>query len=742
MRVSQDQRLVHAFVGSGFAIGGGVYCLCILGEMGTYGFVPAVIAAIMFTGAYLMRDPIKEKVGGLVLLFGVVFLFMTFNQVTGSMVSRYSIDLGSEDLNFAIVDRAIYTVTAVLGGTYGLMGAIDGVFEKDVFLRALSSWHIPQITALLNAGITGFSLLWIAFYLMIVRHPIESLLYLPMAAGAMIAFFVAWWALSRRKCIGVVVIGNFLCALLSGFLSLLDFIYLPLCVLNLLSNAALIATTNEELTFTPRWKPRDKKFEIASIFLVIGAVGIVPLPFIIGTWPATTITVPKGQEADVMEIHWAIGSEQKGDWDWYTQPEVLNTLLTINGNTSNWGINVSVVVPYIREMREQPAFGDVIVDIMENLTSASITWDIMPVIENSVFGSVDEYLWDGNIDRFRRFYDDMREWLRSEGIINYVGDGPNLSQDYRGLVLDLERTQQISGSITNLVMEYMDGPESHVLASNNMVDFLAYCRSKENFIAGAFFDFHIFDFVDMDDAQQEFFKISIVPPTDWDHIASMVYQTGPGSNLSVLAYANDMNYHFGDRGVPYVVTMNSDYEDILTRFRIMKNTGFPRVGAWAMHELFFNGTSNDPDDPEFNNTDHDLFNVDRPHRATNGSRDTWTFQKFIQLHEDLGQDVDVTFTFDQLQSENLYYQLALLLDIWLVRRPIYTSWPIMGSRMPNPAYPQIETFTTLCIVTFIVIGFFVVYIAWDPYHRKPKERTQKLDATTAALLGRKGEGSV
>jgi hypothetical protein len=65
---------------------------------------------------------------------------------------------------------------------------------------------------------------------------------------------------------------------------------------------------------------------------------------------------------------------------------------------------------------------------------------------------------------------------------------------------------------------------------------------------------------------------------------------------------------------------------------------------------------------------------------------------------------------------------------------VYTSWPIMGTRMPNS---QFEIYTILCVVTFVVIGFFAFYVAWDPYHRKPKDKTQKLDATTAALLGRK-----
>jgi len=715
MRFDNNKRLLNAFLGSFYVLGGGVYCLFL--QMGTYNFVPLVIGVMMLAGANLMRDPAKERAGGLLELLGVVFLLATFNNMTHAMVSTFSLDIG-EQLNFGIVDRMITTTLFVLGCTYGLIGSIDGVIEKDMFLKYLQQWHVPKITMLLNGSLTAFALLWVAFYVMIARHPVESLLFFPMAGGAMIGFFIGWWALNRRKCIGAVVIGNFACALLFGFLSLLDFIYLPLCMLNILSNETLIASTNSEFTFMPRWKPRDRTFEIASICLAISALIIAPLPFFIGKWPATQITVTSGNEAPMMEIHWAYGSEQTADWDWIVRPEIVDMIKTINGNSSNLGINISVVIPLVRDV-----FNSTVAGYLNQLYAEGIIFDIMPIVDSSQYGLSDEYIYDGDIDRFGRIYNEMREWMNASGVIHYHGNGPNEWQKYRGLIVDLERTQQISGSISSLVMNYMGGPDPHVLGSNALSDLLNRFRSNnETYVAGAFFDFHIFDFVDMDDAQQEFFKISIVPPFNWDYIAGMIYQTGPGSNLSVLAYCNDMNYHFGDHGVPYAVTTDSDYEDILARLRIMKNTGFDHVGAWAMHELFFNGTN---------------FGVDRPHRAANGSADPWTPERFIQLHQDLANDTDVTFTFDEFQSTNTYMELTLLLDIWLVRRAIYTSWPIIGERLPNP---QFTTYTILCVVAFILIGFLIFYIAWDPYHKKPRQKNKPMDPTTGALPGKTGDG--
>ncbi|NMC03618.1 MAG: hypothetical protein GYA24_00325 [Candidatus Lokiarchaeota archaeon] len=706
-------------MGASFSLAAGVYCLFIIQQMGTYGFVPAIIGVVMLAGAVLMRDPVKEKTGGLVLLFGVILLFMTFNNMTNSMVSQFGLNLGSETLNLGIIDRAIVTVLLVLGGTYGLVGAIDGIFEKDVFFKFLQQWKVPRITMLLNASLTAFALLWLSFYIMITRHWIESMLFLPMAGAAIAAFFIGWWTINRGKSISIVVLGNILCAVLFGFLSLLDFIYLPLCMLNILSNGALISTTGDQVTFWPRMGkvPHVAPRAVLRVLMGVGLIGLVAgaaLPYIINTSPETTITVPASNRSDIMEINWAYGSEQTTDFDWITRPNILNMIKEINNNQSYYGCNISITVPVVREI-----FNDSVANIMKVLYANGITFDIMPIVDSSQFGLGDEYIHDGSINRYSKIYREMRQWLLAEGIVDPGNDTMPNERMYRALVVDLERTQQISGSISGLAMNYIGGPDPHVLGSNDLIKLMNEFKTNGEKVAGAFFDFHIFDFMDMDDAQQEFFKISIVPPFDWEYMAAMVYQTGPGSNLSVLAYANDMNYHFGDRGVPYVVTMDSDYNDILARFRILKNKGFPKVGAWAMHELFFNGTN---------------FGVDRSHKAANGSADTWTTQKFIQLHEDLRGNKDITFTFDQFQETNKYMMLAFLLDIWLVRRPIYTSWPIMGIRLPEP---QFDTFTILAIVGFIVVGFFTVYIAWNPFQARQKSREQKLDATTAALLGKK-----
>lgn len=689
MRHASEQRVKKAFIGSAFTIGAGVYCLFL--QMGTYNFVPLAIGLVMLAGANMLRDITKQRTGGVLVLFGVVLLFSSFNTMINTMVSSFDLNLGSERLNFGIIDRLIVTVLLVIGGTLGLIGGMDGILEKDEFLSLLRKWRVPEITMLLNGFLTAFIILWIPFYIAITRHPLESIMFFPLAAGALVGFFLGWWAINRRKSIGIAWLGNLLCALLFGFLSLFEFIYLPLCMLSILSNGALVSMTGQDITFWPRYTKRNKIFETATIPLAIAAVLIIPVPFLIGTWPAVTITVPAGLQQDVMEINWAIGSEQTTDFDWYTRNETIDMIQAINNNSATLGLNISVTVPLVREV-----FNSSFADILKALYANNITFDLMPIVDSSQFGLSDEYIHDESIHKFGKIYSEMRDWLHDEGIIN-KNTGFKM---YRALVVDLERTQQISGSINGLIMGYMSGPARHVLGSNELLRLMNEFKANGEDVAGAFFDFHIYDFFDWDDAQQEFFKISIVPPTDWEFMASMIYQSGPGSNMSVLGYANQMNYHFGDRAVPYIVTMNSDYADILTRFRILKNTGFSKVGAWAMHELFFNGS---------------LFGVNRAHKDASGNNDTWNATRFIQLHHDLAQDVDVSFQFTGFHSENTYYQLTLLLDAWLVRRPVYLSWPIMGQRIPNL---QFETWTALAILAYVMVAFFTVYIAWNPFGKK------------------------
>jgi len=152
VKYSKDQRILNAFLGSFFVIGAGVVCLFL--QIGL-NFLPLIIGGLMLLGANLMRDSVKEKNGGLLLLVSTVFLLLIANSIISEMADANSIHLGGVTINFAIFERAIVTTLFILGGAYAFIGGIDGMAEKDVILKQLEQWKIPHITMILNA--IGFS---------------------------------------------------------------------------------------------------------------------------------------------------------------------------------------------------------------------------------------------------------------------------------------------------------------------------------------------------------------------------------------------------------------------------------------------------------------------------------------------------------------------------------------------------------------------------------------------------------
>ncbi len=341
-----------------------------------------------------------------------------------------------------------------------------------------------------------------------------------------------------------------------------------------------------------------------------------------------------------------------------------------------------------------------VANIMLQLYNAGIVMDLMPIVDSSVLGYRDEYIHDDNIEEFKKVYKEMKEWLAAY----------NISHTYRSLVIDLERTTSIDAN--ELLLNWWSGQNNHMLGQKRLLDFMDELRSNGEKVSAAFFGFHLFDTMDLDDAQQDFFKISIVPPNNWEYIAAMIYQSGRGSNHSVYAYCQDMNYHFGDRSVPYAVTMRSSYDDVLTRLRIMKYAGFDKIGMWAMHELFANGTL-------FGMSGH---KNSTPSKDQNGKEipDPWTPEMFIKLHEDLSKDVELTYTFNGFNDEYSYELLILVWDLWLYRRPVYThGWPIMTTtRVPNK-------FTERWILTILAFAAMTVAICFVPWKLSKTKRSSK-----------------
>ncbi|MBD3188903.1 hypothetical protein GF325_18900 [Candidatus Bathyarchaeota archaeon] len=680
--------------------------------------LPLIFGAVVLLGAILMRDGKNEQTGGLLVLVGSLLMFIIFKDMVYAILSNTNLDLGSEELNFGVFERVIIIGTTVVGATFGLMAGIDGIAGESLVREKLQKIKIVHVTALVNALFTTFAVGWCAIYLFVARHPLESLIFFPAFGFLLAIFFINWYAINRKKHIGMVFVHNIICAGFFGFLTVLNFVWVIVVVLNILSNATLRSMTGPEITFFPRIRKRGHaRFPIVSYAVIGGMAFACVLPFML-PWEKIPITqtIPSGNEADIMEINWAYASEMKGNYEWIIQPEILQMMQDINGNTSTTGINISITVPLVRYLWENATLNSTIPQILDTLISAGIVVDLMPIVDATIFGERDEYIHDDNIGEFREIYYEMKEWLN-----NWSSTYPNVTE-YRAMVIDLERTTSID--INELLLNWWGGSDAHITGQNELIDLVGEMRDNGENVAAAFFGFHIFDFADLDDAQQEFFMISIVPPSNWDYIAAMIYQSGEGSFLSTHAYCNNMNYHFGSRGVPYTITTSSDYNDVLTRLKIMKNSGFEKIGAWAMHELFASDNESDPLSYFPGMDAHDP--------------EPWTIENFTQLHMDLGVDEDVTYEFNGYNSENTYEILALLLDMWLIRRSMYSGWPIMGNRLPNNF-----TLKWAIIITGLgVIAFFTFYIAWKPYYQKKKGKTRSSQSKVTPSTGSNGNPTI
>jgi hypothetical protein len=707
MEMQKTSRVKYALVGSGITFVAGIYCLFLTMAFPNYLYI--IFGGIMLAGAVAMKKGKNEQSCGILVLFSAVLILLTLNDLVYATLGDKILKIGSgpnDYITFSIIERFIVILLVLFGGSLALIGGFDALLMQDGFLKRLADFKVHYIMYLVNSILTIFAIGWVAFYLFITRTIIDSLLFLPIFIGLLALFFYGWRRLLQMKNLGYVLGFHLFCAIFFGFLTLLNFFYFTVAFLNVITIGVML-TANSDYRKSHRLSPKQRMVKTGIALITMALLGaFMTFPYYY-PWDATPILIEVPDNSQkVVEINWAYGSEMSTDWDWLARPEILNMITTINSNQDVWGINISVTVPLVRECFNA-TLGPIIAGILSDLYSNGVTIDLMPIVDSAVLGDKDEYIHDDNIDEFAKVYREMKAFLANWSI----------SDCYRSLVIDLERTTTIK--INELILNWMSGQNAHVQGQKKLTDFFNELRANGEKIAGAFFGFHIFDLVDLDDAQQDFFMISIVPPYDWDFIAAMIYQSGPGSNYSVYAYCQDMNYHFGDRGVPYAVTMRSSYDDILTRLRIMKNTGFPKIGMWAMHELFANGTN-------FGMSGH---KNSTPSKDSNGKEipDPWTTEMFMKLHEDLSKDGPVQFYFDGYQSENSYEMFTLVLDLWLYRRPVYThTWPVMGEWLPN----QFVFKTILVVIAYGAIAFSTFFMAWKPYRLSRKAKPQEAEKLT------------
>lgn len=318
-----------------------------------------------------------------------------------------------------------------------------------------------------------------------------------------------------------------------------------------------------------------------------------------------------------------------------------------------------------------------------NLTAAGIDVDFMPLLPKEKYFM---YINDATIQRFLKTYAICREFINRTG----------LGTLHRGIVIDTERDysnfDQVVANwwneglhargrelLTDLV-EDIKRDEYHWKTGTSLAEInqmsaaefdAAWAVLVDNMtthVSCATFQYHLDDFVDLDDEQQHFYEISILPPTTWDAVGVMTYDQGVNSEHNFYGYCRAIDYFFGDRGVPYLYSEDSE-ANILRKFQIAQNYGFEFVGMWAL------------------TSEYCYYQWNETNEWCGGFCDRFGWDALVRLADVLETPTTVEFEFDGSQWYKWTYMHALqLVDLYLVGPPVYEGWPIEGAtriRFPN-----------------------------------------------------------
>jgi hypothetical protein len=317
--------------------------------------------------------------------------------------------------------------------------------------------------------------------------------------------------------------------------------------------------------------------------------------------------------------------------------------------------------------------------------SHNIAVDLMPLVEREV------YINDYTIDRINKTITIMKRWLSINNI------------PHRGIVVDTERmwgkddetlmdfykkgfhddaVKKLGYMIKDLkVFEWQDKGLDKIYGPYTKENWTEYAvKSRKTMVASATFGLHVHDLFDGDDAQQNLFKISILPENvkdnpdmaEFDYVGIMTYETGDNSEHAVYGYCKAGDYFFGERNVPYIysgmdrmeefVNQPEVYlENLYRKFKIMQNYGYETIGIWALTNIHC-----------FSEWEKGwcggLYDFTRVFGGA---------QQMVDMFQRLNDNWNDTIYFNCTGSNFALTTVAVsLLDVYLPGKIRYTSWPI------------------------------------------------------------------
>ncbi len=527
--------------------------------------------------------------------------------------------------------------------------------------------------------------MWYAIYSTYIFTPEDGmigwLLTIVALAGAIVATYSAW---NKSSTLFLFLYFGFNFIVFSLF-SVMSPVWVIITILSGMGIISAVKVTNSNRKFIPRLRSTKAKAMVIVLMMAVMA----PIIAIFGVMPNYTNEYTLGTEKAVDEIEinftWANATFLDNEsYYWLTQADALEgvevsltlpVIYRFKGGCDNRSWDVPVMVNNTFEEVENIPIEDVdqldyvedglLEEFSENLTASGIPVDYMPLLPKEKY-----YMYpnDANINRFEKTYAIMKEFISQR----------NLETKHRGIVVDTERDYSNFEESLALFWDeevHRNGRETLINLVNQMKKDQFYWKTnktvfdqeeydklvenKTTFVADATFQYHLDDFIDWDDEQQHFYEISIVPPTNWDVMGVMTYDKEENSEHNFYGYCRAIDYFFGEKGVPYLYSEDSQ-ESIIKKFRIAQNYGFPFVGIWA--------ATSECCEQKW---------IETGEGWCGGYAERFGWKALYDLCVELDNPEKVSFTFEGEHWAKWTYMHALqLVDLYLVGRKVYSGWPL------------------------------------------------------------------
>jgi hypothetical protein len=305
--------------------------------------------------------------------------------------------------------------------------------------------------------------------------------------------------------------------------------------------------------------------QIFSVVILIGMISSPVLVFAFQEHELGTVTLPAGNEPEVMFVDWTW--EYEGQNPRYMTPEILDAIEYCNNlDRIDVSITVNLQMDYVHGDKNQS-----IVDQVRALLDRGIRVNIMPF--NPKYPT-HYYVNAFTVETFNRTYQDFKEWMH---VCGFDGRITTLIVDLEPLI---ENVSVIFDHATKRA-QYQEAVDMLTLLVDQMK---AEMHPLNTSVIGAAFGYTAIDVLDLDDSIFRVLTTPTFPPMNWDAIGFMNYFFQPGSDYAIYSSLRMMDHYYGKFIIPYIISTQSK-ENMLTQFKIIRNFGYNVTGIWALHQF-------------------------------------------------------------------------------------------------------------------------------------------------------------